>query len=70
MKKIYQMISVRQIVLLIQITRTLIDVFKKHFIFPTRILERERRKENVHVKAMEVREIGKNSRRAFFWSNS
>jgi len=42
------------------------NVFKKHFIFPTRFLERETRKENEPIEAMEVSEIGKNSKRAFF----
>ena len=38
-------------------------MFKKHFIIPTRILERETRKENNLVEAMEVRDLGKNLRR-------
>ena len=42
------------------------NVFKKHFIFPTRFLERETRKENEPMEAMEVSAIGKNSKRAFF----
>ena len=39
------------------------NVFKKHFIIPTRILERETRKENNLVEAMEVRDLGKNLKR-------
>ena len=40
--------------------------FQKHFLWPTRFLDRETRKENEPLEPMEVWEVGKNSRRPFY----